>query len=134
RLQSNGNLLVGWGAIPSITEFTRHGKIVFDAHFAKADDGTYRAIRGRWEGRPATAPQAAADGTTVWASWNGATEVARWRVLGGDSAAALKPLATARKRGFETAIELDDGAAFVAVEALDAAGKLLGTSRLVTAP
>ena len=133
RQLSNGNLLVGWGAMPFITEFTRHGRIVFDAHFAKADDGTYRAIRARWEGRPATAPQAAADGTTVWASWNGATEVARWRVLGGDSAAALKPLATARKRGFETAIELDDGAAFVAVEALDADGKVLRASRVVTA-
>ena len=133
RQLSNGNLLVGWGAVPSITEFTRHGRIVFDAHFARADDGTYRAVRGRWEGRPATAPQAAADGRTVWASWNGATEVARWRVLGGDSATALEPLATARKRGFETEIELDDAAAFVAVEALDADGKVLGTSRTISA-
>jgi outer membrane protein assembly factor BamB len=132
RQLSNGNLLVGWGAMPYITEFTRHGRIVFDAHFAKADDGTYRAIRARWEGRPATPPRVAADRrgdrTTVWASWNGATEVARWRVLGGDSAAALKPVATVRKRGFETAIGLDDGFAFVAVEALDADGTVLGTS------
>jgi hypothetical protein len=134
RQLANGNLLVGWGAVPTITEFTRHGRVVFDAHFARADDGTYRAIRARWEGRPATAPRAAADGRTVWASWNGATEVARWRVLGGDSASALKPLTTARKRGFETAIELDVGARFVAVEALDADGKVLGTSRVVTAP
>jgi outer membrane protein assembly factor BamB len=132
RQLSNGNLLVGWGAMPYITEFTRHGRIVFDAHFAKADDGTYRAIRARWEGRPATPPRVAADRrgdrTTVWASWNGATEVARWRVLGGDSEAALKPVATVRKRGFETAIGLDDGFAFVAVEALDADGTVLGTS------
>jgi hypothetical protein len=137
RQLSNGNILVGWGAVPVITEFTRQGRIVFDAHFAKADDGTYRAIRARWEGRPATPPRAAADRrggrTTVWASWNGATEVARWRVLAGDSETALQPVATRRKRGFETAMELDAGLGFVAVEALDAGGNVLGTSRTVTA-
>ena len=41
---------------------------------------------------------------TVWASWNGATEVARWEVLGGDSPDALVPLASAPRRGFETAL------------------------------
>ena len=137
RQLSNGNILVGWGAVPVITEFTRHGRIVFDARFAKADDGTYRAIRARWDGRPATPPRAAADRrgdrTTVWASWNGATEVARWRVLAGDSESALEPVATARKRGFETAIALDAGVGFVAVEALDRGGRVLGTSRVVTA-
>jgi outer membrane protein assembly factor BamB len=137
RLQSNGNLLVGWGAVPYITEFTRHGRIVFDAHFAKADDGTYRAIRARWDGRPTTPPRAAADRrgnrTAVWASWNGATEVARWRVLAGDSESALQPVATRRKRGFETAMGLDGSFAFVAVEALDSGGRVLGTSRVVGA-
>jgi Arylsulfotransferase (ASST) len=131
RQLANGNLLVGWGAMPFITEFTRHGRIVFDAHFAKADDGSYRAIRARWEGRPATAPRVAADGRRVWASWNGATEIARWRVLGGDSESALQPAATARKRGFETAMTLDRSFAFVAVQALDADGKVLSTSRAV---
>jgi hypothetical protein len=137
RVQSNGNLLVGWGAVPYITEFTRHGRIVFDAHFARADDGTYRAIRARWHGRPTTAPRAAADRrgdrTAVWASWNGATEVARWRVLGGDSESALQPVATRRKRGFETALGVDGSFAFVAVEALDRDGRVLGTSRVVAA-
>jgi arylsulfotransferase ASST len=132
RQLSNGNLLVGWGSMPFITEFTRHGRIVFDAHFAKADDGTYRAIRAGWDGRPATPPRAAADGRRVWASWNGATAVARWRVLGGGSESALQPVATVRKRGFETATTLDRSFAFVAVEALDADGKVLGTSRTVT--
>ncbi|HEX5621759.1 MAG TPA: arylsulfotransferase family protein [Solirubrobacteraceae bacterium] len=137
RQLSNGNLLVGWGAMPFITEFTRHGRIVFDAHFAKADDGTYRAIRARWQGRPTTPPPVAADRrgdrTTVWASWNGATEVARWRVLAGDSESALEPVATRSKRSFETAMALDRGFAFVAVEALDADGAVLGRSRVVTA-
>jgi hypothetical protein len=133
RQLSNGNLLVGWGAVPYITEFTRHGRIVFDAHFAKADDGTYRAIRARWDGRPLTAPRVAADGRRVWASWNGATEVARWRVLAGASESALRPVQTRAKRGFETAMTLDGDFAFVAVEALDRSGKVLGTSQAVSA-
>jgi hypothetical protein len=133
RQLSNGNLLVGWGAMPFITEFTRHGRIVFDAHFAKADDGTYRAIRARWVGRPATPPRVAADGRRVWASWNGATEVVRWRVLAGDSAAALQPVATRGKRGFETAMTLDRSYRVVAVEALDSGGKVLGRSAVATA-
>ena len=59
REQTNGNLLVGWGAVPYVTEFTRHGRIVFDAHFARADDGSYRAIRARWHGLTATEPRVA---------------------------------------------------------------------------
>jgi hypothetical protein len=137
RQLANGNLLVGWGAVPTITEFTRHGGIVFDAHFAKADDGTYRAIRARWHGRPATEPRVAADRrgdrTVLWASWNGATDVARWQVLAGDSESALAPVATRRRTGFETATSVTGGHRFVAVRALAADGSVLGTSRTVTA-
>ena len=39
----------------------------------------------------------------VYASWNGATEVARWQVLAGD-ADALRGVASRRRDGFETAI------------------------------
>jgi arylsulfotransferase ASST len=127
RQLTNGNVLVGWGAMPYITEFTRHGRVVLDAHFAKADDGTYRAIRARWTGRPATLPLAAADGRSVWASWNGATEVTRWRVLAGGT-----PVATFRRRGFETAMRLDRRYPVVAVEALDSHGAVLGTSQPVS--
>jgi hypothetical protein len=137
RQLTNGNLLVGWGAVPFVTEFTRHGRIVFDAHFARADDGSYRAIRARWHGRPATAPRVAADRrggrTAVWASWNGATDVARWQVLAGDDEAALQPVATRPRRGYETALSVTGASRFVAVRALDADGRVLGTSRTVTA-
>jgi hypothetical protein len=137
RQLTNGNLLVGWGAVPYVTEFTRHGRIVFDAHFARADDGTYRAIRARWHGRPTTAPRVAADRrgdrTAVWASWNGATDVDRWQVLAGDSAAALQPVATRDQHGFETAMSVAGASRFVAVRALDARGRVLGTSPTVAA-
>jgi hypothetical protein len=69
----------------------------------------------------------------VWASWNGATEVARWQVLAGDSATALSAVGSRPASGFETAISVAGDHAFVAVRALDAGGKVLATSRTITA-
>jgi len=134
RMLPNGNLIVGWGAVPAVTEYTRRGRIVFDARFAGAGDGSYRALRVQWSGRPATPPAVAAERRggrlAVWASWNGATEVARWEVLGGDDRAALAPVATARRRGFETALTVARSR-YVAVRALDRTGAVLGTSRTI---
>jgi Arylsulfotransferase (ASST) len=135
RMQANGNLLVAWGAVPVVTEYTRRGQIVFDARFTGANDGSYRAQRADWTGRPRTRPAVAAqrrgDRVAVWASWNGATEVARWEVLGGASAGALEPVGGADRRGFETAISVPAGPRYVAVRALDARGTVLGSSRAV---
>jgi hypothetical protein len=65
----------------------------------------------------------------VYASWNGATEVARWRVLGGARPGALHALAPAHaKTGFETAIHLQRPTKYLAVQALDSRGHLLRTS------
>jgi hypothetical protein len=90
-----------------------------------------------WVGRPQTAPSVAAEtrqdgGTTVYVSWNGATEVARWQVLAGDSAAGLAVAGTAPRRGFETQIRLPDLAPAVQVRALDASGQVLGQSGVVS--
>jgi Arylsulfotransferase (ASST) len=134
RMLANGNLLVGWGAVPAVTEFTRRGRIVFDARFAGAHDGSYRAIRADWTGLPATPPDVAAERrggrVAVWASWNGATEVARWQVLGGEAPDALVPLASSPRRGFETGLSVPPSR-YVAVRALDASGAVLGTSRTI---
>jgi Arylsulfotransferase (ASST) len=135
RMQANGNLLVAWGAVPAITEYTRRGRIVFDARFAGAKDGSYRAMRADWTGRPRTPPAVAAqrrgDRVAVWASWNGATEVARWEVLGGERPDALERAGAAARAGFETAISVPGRPRYVAVRALDASGAVLGTSRAV---
>jgi hypothetical protein len=135
RMQPNGNLLVAWGSVPVITEFTRRGRIVFDARFVGATDGSYRALRADWVGRPTTDPAVAAesrgDRVAVWASWNGATEVARWEVLVGPSPDALTSFGGAAPSGFETAFVVPGQHAYVAVRALDAGGAVLGTSRAV---
>jgi hypothetical protein len=128
----NGHVLVGWGSEPNVTEFSHTGQVVFDAHFNKGAD-SYRAYRFPWvghpTGRPAIFAKAEDNGdTTVYASWNGATEVRRWAVLGGPDPAHLTRVAVAARTGFETRIGLKKEAPTVAVQALDAAGRVLGTS------
>ena len=68
----------------------------------------------------------------MYASWNGATEVAQWRVLAGASPSSLKPLTTVAENGFETAIPLHSTAGYFAAQALNAAAHVLGTSQTVT--
>ena len=128
----DGGFFVGWGTAGPFTEYDPAGRVRFDARFAD-DSVSYRAFRfpwvGRPDGKPAVALTPAAGGkTTVHASWNGATEVARWAVLVGSTAQTLRPVARARRTGFETAIPIRRRPGLVAVTALDASGKVLGTS------
>ncbi|HEX6025657.1 MAG TPA: arylsulfotransferase family protein [Solirubrobacter sp.] len=130
----NGNTFVGWGSQRYFTEYDADGKLVFDAELARGND-SYRAFRMPWEGRPAERPRvvARASGGTVraTASWNGATEVARWQLLAGPSEDALEPVADAEVDGFETTVRAETDAPMVAMRALDADGKTLATSAAV---
>ena len=131
-----GNVLVGWGSQGRVSEFSPDDEMVFDATWAPAD--SYRVYRFPWVGAPATVPDVAvrpAEGTDgraveVAVSWNGATEVARWQVLGGDAPDALAPHGATDRQGFETTITVD-AADHVAVEALGADGEVLATSEPV---
>jgi hypothetical protein len=130
-----GNMFIGWGAEPYFSEYTASGALVFDAHLPHKTQ-SYRAYRFPWSGTPADGPAVGAApgkaGTvTVYASWNGATTVASWRVLAGPAASQLAPVASAPKGGFETAIATPGKPAYVAVQALDAAGAVLGTSHAI---
>lgn len=129
---SSGDTVVGWGQEPWVTEFdSSSGKIVFDAHLPKAEQ-SYRALRFPWRGTPASPPAIAVERQgarlAVYASWNGATEVASWRVLEGASASSMAPVASADKKGFETTIDAPASGAVVEAQALDAAGNVIGTS------
>lgn len=123
----NGGSAVSWGPAGRISEFSPRGGLLFDAALPKTWS-SYRIYRFPWTGRPATPPTAVVQGGTVHAVWNGATGVARWRVLAGSSQDALKPVAQVAWNGLDTAAPLPAGAPFVKVEALDAAGRVLGTS------
>lgn len=128
----NGNMLVGWGYHPYFTEYSRSGRIVFDARFADRENVSYRAYRFPWTGRPKTRPAVAVrrseTGMTVYASWNGATEVAAWRVSAGATADSLERVARGPRRGFETVLKVGNAQACVAVEALDSQGEALRSS------
>ncbi len=133
----NGDEIVGWGQQPYVTEFNSRGATIFDAHFVGANI-TYRALRFPWSGTPQTPPAVVARvkgaTTTVYVSWNGATNVDDWRVLGAAAAGSLTALTTTRWAGFETAIRLPRRESLVAVKALSASGEVLGTSRTITVP
>ena len=133
----NGNVLVGWGDQPQFTEFAADGSVVLDARLP-AGSTSYRAVRFPWRGRPSNHPAIAAErtdsgATTVYASWNGATDVGSWVVLGGDSQDSLVPLGSQPRSGFETAIVVPSRPRVVAVKALDASGAALGQSSPINA-
>jgi hypothetical protein len=132
----NGNTFVGWGQTGRVSEFDASGTLLFDASVPPGYD-TYRAYRQRWHGQPDARPDARAqrnpDGTTtIHAVWNGATEVARWIVVGGAHHHRLWPVGAADWNGLDTAITLTTDARHVAVVAQDGAGRLIGRSLPVT--
>jgi hypothetical protein len=122
QLLPGGGRFVGFGAEPWFTQFSAGGRVVFDARLP-IDDGTYRAYRFKWRGRPASKPVAVVQDGAVYASWNGATDVARWQALAGG-----KMIATAARTGFETRIAAPDSAD--SVRALDVRGRVLATVAL----
>ena len=132
----SGDWLVGWGEVPYLSEFAPGGQTLFDAHLP-APYESYRAYRLPWSARPPTRPAIVLSktraGTAAYVSWNGATGVSSWRVLGGDSAATLQPVRESPRTGFETAIALPSsiGGRYVAVQALDSAGAVIGVSAMV---
>ena len=129
----DGDEFLGWGQQPYFTEFNRHGQMVFDGRFVGANS-SYRAYRYPWTGTPVQKPAVAASTagatTNVYVSWNGATQVTSWRVLSGSSATGLQAVETAGKQGFETQIAIP-AQSYVAVQALDGAGRVLATSSVV---
>jgi Arylsulfotransferase (ASST) len=131
----NGDTFVGWGQTGRLSEFDASGNLLFDASVPAGFD-TYRAYRHVWHARPDSPPTATAqrnsDGTTtVHAVWNGATDVARWIVVGGAHPHALRPLESADWNGLDTSITLTTAADHVAVIAQDAAGRVLERSAAV---
>jgi hypothetical protein len=138
----NGDWMVGWGQVPDFSEFSGGGQLLLDAHLPAGYE-SYRTYRLPWTGQPTGPPAlavladsravAAHRGSVVYASWNGATDVASWRVLAGASPAKLTPVASAPKAGFQTTIAAQTAGPYVAVQALNDAGAVIGTSSAVKA-
>jgi len=135
---ANGNIFVGWGITGRFSEFTSSGTLLFDAA-ESAGFSSYRAYRFSWTGMPAGKPTAKVyyngDGTlTVHAIWNGATQVAHWRILGSTDGASFTQVTSADWNGLDTSVVVKGSYQAVQVVALDSADASLAASDAAVGP
>jgi Arylsulfotransferase (ASST) len=133
----NGNVFVGWGRGLAVSEFGDDGELLFDFRVSP-EHKSYRAFRFPWSGQPFRRPVAVAERTSakelvVYASWNGATEVALWEVLAGPDPDRLESLGSIPRDGFETVVLVQTSDPYVAVRAKHRSGRVLGASTPVEA-
>ncbi|KAH8650081.1 ASST-domain-containing protein [Xylariales sp. PMI_506] len=152
----NGNVLVGYGNSAAWSEHAHQGQLLCqvnvspEKHFGKGEVQSYRVKKFDWEGYPLTPPDVALvsvvaditepdvseNNTSLYVSWNGATEVEEWALEGSSG-----PLETDKwteldrvdRTGFETAIKLKLGyPKYLRAVGLDWEGNVLGTSAPIT--
>jgi hypothetical protein len=136
-----GDWLMGYGNLPNFTEYSSTGALLLDGTLGRGLQ-SFRTYLSPWSGHPSEPPAIAAtragtgSGTnlTVYTSWNGATEVASWRILVGESPSTLTPATTVPDGGFETSATLSlpagirASSTYVQSRALSAGGAVLGSS------
>ncbi|EXJ84840.1 hypothetical protein A1O3_05514 [Capronia epimyces CBS 606.96] len=133
---TQSNVFIGWGQQPYVTEHLPSGEIVFQARLPAAGANVYRAYRFNFTAHPLDSPalytyalDTDAAATMFYMSWNGATELAQWRVYGRQNCTAdWTDLGTVDKEGFESVFEAPGYWAYGMVEALDQAARPLGRS------
>lgn len=134
----NDNMFVCWSENSYMSEHTGDGELVMEAQIASHRLVTYRAYKMNFTARPSEpiavkafvfGVDEASATTVLYVSWNGATEVKRWKFYNGRDG-ITEEIGTAEKKGFETTFMASGAYRTVVVEALDAEGSVLGTSAL----
>jgi hypothetical protein len=131
----NGNIFVGWGAQPYVSEFTPTGELIFDAKLPP-DYISYRSFRMPWAstgaGAPAVATRRSRSHSDLYVSWNGDTRVTHWTALAGTRADNLATIGQVARTGFETGLRIP--AAFTRAQLLgiDEHGATLTTTGLLS--
>ncbi|KEF54745.1 uncharacterized protein A1O9_09187 [Exophiala aquamarina CBS 119918] len=129
------NKFIGWGSNAYISEYTSEGRMVLQGHFATTGAMNYRAFKHNFTSKPTDTPALYAYAhnesatTSFWVSWNGATEVVRWRIYG--SASSTGPwsvIDTFDKNGFETLLTVSAYYPWSIVESLDTSGNAIRNS------
>lgn len=134
---------MGWGIRPFYSEFDacvpaplphclradislhRDNKLIHDVQFGtmKSTVHSYRAFKAKWTAKPKTRPSFFLNSSDVdptsYASWNGATEIATWKILAGDDVEDLVEVLATPKTGFETQLNVSASWDFVAAAAFD---------------
>jgi hypothetical protein len=116
------NAFVGWGGMrPEFTEYSAPGEIAWDARFVPKGVESYRAYTMPWSAKPADPPDVTLRGRLLQISWNGATDVASWRLTpdGGRTE-------TIGRDGFETRVRFPERPSRVQVAGLDDNGDVVG--------
>jgi hypothetical protein len=134
RELADGGSFIGWGQKPYFTEHNADGSVRLAGHLP-LDNQSYRAYKAEWTGAPADQPALGlhTDGgnVIVSASWNGSTEVAKWRARSGTQPGELAGSTEGDRTGFETTLKISGTPEYVVAEALDRAGKVLGASSAI---
>ncbi|KAJ6786156.1 hypothetical protein PWT90_00718 [Aphanocladium album] len=143
QVLESGNVFVGWGSSAAFTEFSADGEVLCDARFAPAalfsfqPLSSYRAYKASWIGKPLDSPRIAVAGRKIYVSWNGATEVASWRLQGKTGSRDFEDVAEIPKHRFESefpAANLPRSYTAIRIQAVDVGGITLGTTAEIQPP
>ena len=141
----NSNTFIGWGNVPAVTEHSPSGEIIYQASVEINPNGmmnyrAYKVPKAELSLTPTDAPalytyansQGSNSTTVYYMSWNGATNIASWRILAKQSACSeeWKEIGRATKTGFETKHRAAGFWAWGMVEALDEKGRGVKNSTL----
>lgn len=136
----DGNVFSGWAEGLLISEHDTEGRLLMSARAKRESLRSYRSYKFSFVGQPAQPPDVYAEVdqengglTSVYVSWNGATEVEGWnlyRTTHDGKIAGGKPVTSALRTGFETKIEIDKSVAFVVVEGVEKSGNPVGRSKV----
>jgi hypothetical protein len=126
---------MGYGSVPTMKEYNEDGDVVLSMSWGEAEAvQSYRTYKSPWVGKPSTNPDVfackGANGTVVYMSWNGATEVQRWTVFGGAQNGTLEEVARVKKSGFETKAVVTGELGYIKAEA-SGEGIDIGVSEVV---
>ncbi len=138
QLLPNGNRVIGWGTAGVVTELNSNGTTAFELSLP-SPDSTYRAFRYPWRATPQDLPiliaQNDSQTVTLTFSWNGATDVANYRIYGGPEPDPTLLLATQPRTGFDTQIVLPydpTQCLYYRVQPVDQQGNAMSYSNSVT--
>ncbi|KAJ5619414.1 hypothetical protein N7510_003398 [Penicillium lagena] len=136
----NNHMFVGWSQKGYISEHSVEGDVLMTAEFESDRFSTYRAYKFPFVGRPSAPPDLVANVwgtdeshmlTTVYVSWNGATDVASWNFYARAQESGTPVfVGSTNKTDFESMHILSGYLDFITADALDAQGNVLRTSEI----
>jgi hypothetical protein len=132
QVLADGHVFVGWAGRTFASEYDEAGREIYRSQLLDHNQ-TYREYRIPWHGSPTTVPSVVASKsgarTKVWVSWNGATDVAEWRLrIAGSPARVTTPAGIYRRSSFETVLTVKVRPKYVTVQALRANGSVMASS------